>query len=252
MDTPYDEVETYELPPVDPEKNLPKVGLMYMTMAQGLLHDNYLYGIDSKQLHTTLVHPNEIMDCAMVNGTCVVASDKFTTYDHQHHYMIRELYNRHGEELDFRGVIVVPTFTMLGAKQRSCASAVRIARMMGLDGVIIPEEGGGNPEEDLMMMIQGCEQHGIKTVGLLTALGGEEGIADTAEEATAIVNTGFDGLDLELPAMDKVIGDLNQITVLAGGYDNSLHEDGSIFASIIAITGAHNQMGRTDLSSRVL
>lgn len=249
-DAPVDYTEDFSW--LAPKKDLPKVGLMYMTMAQGLLHDNYLYGVDAKRLHTTLVHPNEILDGAMVNGTCVVASDKFTTYDHQNNPMIGELYKRHGEELNFRGVIVVPTYTVLKDKQRCTASAVRIARMLELDGVIIPEEGGGNPEADLMQMIKGCERAGIKTVGLLTALGGEEGISDTAEEADAIINTGYDDLDLELPAMDTVIGDLDQVKVLAGGYENSLHDDGSIFVSIISIMGAHNQMGATDLSSRVL
>ena len=124
--------------------------------------------------------------------------------------------------------------------------------MLELDGVIIPEEGGGNPEADLMKMIRGCEQQGIKTVGILTALGGEEGIADTTPEADAIVNVGYDGLDLLLPPMKRIIGDLTQATVLAGGYEDSVQPDGSLKVSIIAMMAAHNQMGATNFSSKVM
>ncbi len=250
LSTPADEIESYELKQVS--EPLPKLGIIYMLMCQGLIHDNYLYGVDAKRLHTTLLHPNEILDGAIVNGTCVVAADKNTTYDHQNNPLIKELYKRHGKDLDFRGCIIVPTYTTLDDKIRCSTSAVRLARLLGLDGVVIPEEGGGNPETDLMMMIKGCENNGIKTVGLVTAIGGEEGISDVTKEADAMINVGSDEMNLILPPMEKVIGDPRQVEVLSGGFKGSLREDGSMEVNILAIMGACNQMGMTNLTSKVI
>ncbi|MDO4581765.1 MAG: glycine/sarcosine/betaine reductase component B subunit [Bacillota bacterium] len=251
-ETPADYCESYELTEVDPARKLPRVAIVTLTMCQGLLHDNYLYGQDVKHLNTTLLHPNEYMDGAMVNGTCVVASDKYTTWDYQNNPMIKELYDRHGKELEFCGCIMTPTYVVLADKRRCTAAAVRIATMLHLDGVLVPEEGGGNPEADLMMVIRGCEAKGIRTVGLMTPLGGVEGIGDTAEEADAMIATGYEGVDFVVEAMDTVIGDIEQIAVLTGGFPDSLRPDGSMYINILAITGAHNQMGRHNLCSKVL
>jgi glycine reductase len=251
-DTPADQIQSYELALVDPTLNLPRVGIIYMTMCQGLLHDNYLYGQDVKNLTTTLLHPNELLDSAMVSGNCVCASDKFTTWDHQNNPLIEELYKRHGKELVFCGCIMTPTFVVLDDKRRCTMAAARIAEMLDLNGVIIPEEGGGNPEADLMMVIRACEAKGIRTVGMLTALGGVEGIGDTAEEADAIVNTGYEGVTFMVEKMDTVIGNAASISVLAGGFPDSLKEDGSMYVNILAVMGAHNQMGRSNLCSKVI
>lgn len=250
LGVPADEAETYELKSVS--KPLPKVGLIYMLMCQGLVHDNYLYGVDAKRLHPTLLHPNEIFDGAIVNGTCVVAGDKNTTYDHQNNPLVKELYARHGIDLDFRGCIIVPTYTVLEDKIRCSSSAVRMARLMGLDGVVIPEEGGGNPEADLMKMIKACEDNGIKTVGLITAIGGEEGISDTTKEADAMINVGSDDMLLLLPPMKRVLGDPNQVVLLSGGSTESLCEDGSMEVSLITLMCSCNQMGMTNLTSKVV
>lgn len=94
LDREADYREVYELKAVKEE--LPKVAIMYMIMAQGLLHDNYVYGVDAKKLHPTLLHPNEVFDGALVNGCCVVAGDKYTTYDHQNNSLVQEFYKHHG------------------------------------------------------------------------------------------------------------------------------------------------------------
>ena len=48
MDADADAYETYQLTPVDPARKLPKAGVIYMAMAQGLIHDNYIYGLMRK------------------------------------------------------------------------------------------------------------------------------------------------------------------------------------------------------------
>ena len=56
---PADIVEHYELPPVSPEAKLPRVAYVSMVLAQGLLHDNYIYGINASRLHTMFMSPLE-------------------------------------------------------------------------------------------------------------------------------------------------------------------------------------------------
>lgn len=110
MDIEGDEREEFSLPPVPPEKKLPRVMYVNLLLAQGLLHDNYVYGTDEKKLQTTLMHPNELLDGAVVSGNCVTASTKNTTYDYENNPVIMELYKRHGKGVDFCGVISTPSY----------------------------------------------------------------------------------------------------------------------------------------------
>lgn len=229
--------ELYQLPPVS--EKLPKVAILYMTIAQGLLHDNYVYGVDAKKLHPTLLHPNELLDGVIVNGTCVVAADKQTTYRHQNNALVKELYARHGVDLNFAGVIVVPVRPELKEKERCCSGAVNLARTIGVDGVIIPEEGGGNPEADLMMTCRACEKHGIKTV-LIIAL--EDPLADTTPEADAVIDVGNDDEVLTLRPAEKVIGYEEQVQLLSGAPENCIAGDGTIQVPLYVITGLHGSL----------
>ena len=53
-----------------------------------------------------------------------------------------------------------------------------------------------------------------------------------------------------LPKMDKVIGMLDYVDVIAGGHAGSLRPDGTIEAEIQVITSATNEMGFGKLSAR--
>jgi glycine reductase complex component B subunit alpha and beta len=50
--------------------------------------------------------------------------------------------------------------------------------------------------------------------------------------------------------LDKVIGYSKVADIIAGGFDGSLHIDGSITAELQVITGATNEMGFNKLSAR--
>lgn len=253
MDAKVSYTESRSISPLDDEKSksLPQVGIMYLLMAQGLLHDNFLYGVDAKRLHPAYLHPNELMDGALVSGNCVVAGDKSTTYDHQNNMLVDEMIKRHGKDINFKGIILVPTYPGLSDKKRCCSSAVNMARLLNLDGVVLPEEGGGNPEADLMMLCRGCEAHDIKTVMMLGPDGVEEPLADTTEEADAVINVGDCNEFVVLPSMEKVIGHPEQVTVLSGGSDTSIQEDGSIRVSLSALMGSVIGQGYHKLSSFV-
>ena len=252
-----DESKTYEIPSfaesMKAYPGLPKVAHLYMLQTQGLLHDTYVYGIDAKRILPTIIHPNEVMDGAIVSGNCVSACDKNSTYVHQNNPVIRSLYAHHGKDLNFVGVIITNENVTLADKRRSSSYAVKIARMFGVDGVVITEEGFGNPDADLIMNCRKAEAAGIKTTLVTDEYAGRDGasqsLADAAKEADAVVTAGNANMLIELPKLDKVIGYQDYANIIAGGFDGSLRADGSIEVELQAITGATCELGFTRISA---
>ena len=252
-----DEVQTYETLPLPQQlqahPGLPKVGYVYMLQSQGLLHDTYYYGVDVKTIVPTLMYPTEAMDGAITSGNCVSACDKNPTYVHQNSPVIEELYKRHGKDINFVGVIITNENVTLADKERSSNMVAKLAVQLGLDAAIVSEEGFGNPDADLMMNCRKLEAVGIKTV-LLTDeyagwMGESQSLADAHPAADAVVTNGNANEIIQLPAM-KVIGHAHYADIIAGGFDGSLHADGSISVEIQAITGATNELGFHNLTTR--
>lgn len=55
---------------------------------------------------------------------------------------------------------------------------------------------------------------------------------------------------IQLPKMDRLIGQLDYVDVIAGGFDGSLKDDGTIEVEIQAITGATNELGFNKMSAK--
>lgn len=246
-----EEVETYRLPDFAESMTsfpgLPKVAYLYMLQSQGLLHDTYVYGVDAKRIIPTLIHPNEVMDGAIVSGNCVSACDKNNTYSHQNNPIIQHMYKRHGKDFNFVGCVITNENTTLADKKRSSSYAVKLAKMLGVQGVIISEEGFGNPDTDLIMNCRKAEQSGIKTVLVTDEYAGRDGasqsLADACPEADAVVTAANANEIIVLPRMEKIIGLPDAANVIAGGFQGSLRDDGSIEVEVQAITGATNELG---------
>ena len=172
---------------------------------------------------------------------------------HQNSPVIHELYKRHGKDYNFIGVIVTNENVTLADKERSSSLTARLAEQLGLDAVIISEEGFGNPDADLMMNCRKIAAKGIKTVLLTDEYAGQDGasqsLADAHPSADAVVSNGNANQVIKLPKMDLVIGDPQQANVIAGAWDGSLHKDGSIEAELQVITGATNELGFWNLSA---
>ncbi len=253
-----DEVRVYEMGgPVEESAkypDLPKIVYFCMSITQGLLHDTFLYGADMKHLVPTLIHPNEKMDGAMISGNCVSSCDKNTTWHHLNDPVVEELYSRHGKEIVFLGVIPTLEDTRLAGKERTSWFNANLARMLGADGVVVSEEGYGNPDTDLCMNAAKCENLGIKTVIISDEAAGtdgkSQGLADAAPEITAFVSAGNVNEMIELPAMDKVIGFAESIANLSGGAEESLRKDGSMFIELQAIIGSTNELGFSRIGAR--
>jgi len=248
-----DDLEVYELIPVI-NSSLPRIAYVYPLLSQGLLHDNYVYGVNAGSIIPTLIHPNEVMDGAIVSGNCVSACDKNTTYHHMNNAIIRELYRRHGKDLNFIGVIITNLKTTLMDKERSSDYASKLVKLIGADGVIISKEGFGNPDTDLMTLCERIESYGIKTTLLTDEFAGRDGgsqsIADTASQADAVVSVGNANELLNLPPMKRTIGDLNSGEVIAGGFVGCLTATGGLSVELQAIIGATCQLGFGRLTAR--
>ncbi len=258
VDVDVDSVDTYETLPFLEQASkypeLPKVGYVYMLQTQGLLHDTYVYGVDAKKIIPTILYPTEIMDGAILSGNCVSACDKNTTYHHQNNPIIKNLYAEHGKTINFMGVIITNENVYLADKERSSNMSAKLAAFLGLDGVIISQEGFGNPDTDLIMNCKKIEAEGVKTVIVTDEYAGREGtsqsLADADNAADAVVTGGNANQLITLPPMDKVIGTLNFVDTVAGGFAGSLKEDGSIEAEIQIITGATNELGFNKMSAK--
>ncbi|ERJ13209.1 glycine/sarcosine/betaine reductase component B subunit [Haloplasma contractile] len=255
-----DEVKEFETKPLlDQQKeypDLPKVGYIYMLQTQGLLHDTYVYGVDAKQIIPTIMYPTEIMDGAIISGNCVSACDKNTTYHHLNNPIIQNLFKRHGKDINFMGAIITNENVYLADKERSSNFTTKLAEFLGLDGVIISQEGFGNPDTDLIMNCKKIEKAGIKTVIVTDEYAGRDGLsqslADADLRANAVVTGGNANQVIVLPKMDQIIGTDDYINKIAGGFDGSLRNDGSIEVEIQAITGATNELGFNRLTAKSL
>lgn len=226
---------------------LPKVLYVEMLITQGLLHDTYIYGMNAQTILPTLLHPNEELDGAVVSGNCVAACDKITTYQHQNNSIILDLYAQHGKTINFLGCAMVPEHTTLNGKVRVSDFVLNMAKMYGADAAVISEEGYGNPDTDLLMICKKLENAGIKTVLITDECAGRDGmsqpLADTAQEAVAVISCGNVSHVVNLLPAEKVIGSAQSIATLAGGWEGALAEDGSLACELNAIIGATSEIG---------
>ncbi|MDI3519039.1 MAG: glycine reductase complex component subunit alpha and beta [Caldanaerobacter sp.] len=257
-DVEPDEIKEYEtLPLLESVKkypDLPRVGYIYMLQSQGLLHDTYVYGVDAKKIVPTFIYPTEVMDGAIVSGNCVSACDKNTTYVHMNNPIIEDLYEKHGKEINFVGIIITNENVTLADKERSSDYTAKLAEYLGLEGVIISEEGFGNPDTDLIMNCRKLEEKGIKTVLVTDEFAGRDGLsqslADADPRANAVVSTGNANEIIRLPKMKKIIGHIEAANVIAGGFEGSVKEDGSIEVELQVITGSTSEVGFNNLTAR--
>lgn len=241
-----EEVEVYELEGItkrsEKVNGLPSV-VFVMQLQSQMEEDGYndlTYGWNTNHLVPTLMHPNEVLDGAVVSGSFMPCSSKWSTYDIQNAPVIKRLYKEHGKSLNFLGVILSNLNVSLEQKERSAIYVAQIAKTLGADGAIVAEEGYGNPDADFVGCIVALEDVGVKVVGLTNECTGRDGnsqpLVTLDEKLDAIVSCGNVSELIELPPMEKVIGELNALARdgLSGGWSDdeilgpSVRKDGSI------------------------
>ncbi|MFC4765847.1 glycine/sarcosine/betaine reductase component B subunit [Effusibacillus consociatus] len=235
-----EELEIFELPSLDQRsekvRNLP--GVVYVMQLQSQMLENgynaLVYGWDSNHMLPTYMHPNELLDGAVISGSFMPCSSKISTYQHVNNATIKRLLSEHGKTLNFLGVIVSNLNVQLEEKTRSALFVRQLATALGAQGAIVCEEGYGNPDADFIAVFNALEEAGIKTVGITNECTGRDGrsqsLVDLSEKADAIVSTGNVSQLLKLPPMEIVIGDLESLARdgNSGGWEGSVKEDGSI------------------------
>ena len=194
-------IDTYELTDVDP--GLPRVAYCAQVMGE------FLYG-QSIGWQPTLLHPNELMDGAIYRPFNTPGAVRTTIYHHQNNPLINHLYQRHGRDLNFLGVLLVPAGPeKLTEKELGAGYATKLLRMMGADGVVISWMGGGHLAVDPMLLIRNCERAGISATLLSPEMAqtpDDTGFVYFTPEAESIVSTGNYEQEVVLLPVDRVIG----------------------------------------------
>lgn len=241
-----EEIETFELEPVTKRakevQELPSVVFVMQPQSQmeEMGYNDLVYGWDANHMVPTFMHPNEVLDGAVISGSFMPCSSKWSTYDFQNNPTIKKLYAEHGKTLNFLGVIMSNLNVALEQKKRSALFVAQMAKSLGADGAIVAEEGYGNPDADFIACIVALEDAGVKTCGITNECTGRDGesqpLVSLDVKANAIVSTGNVSELIELPPMETVIGELQALARdgLSGGWSNdeilgpSVREDGSV------------------------
>ncbi len=204
------ELETFELHPTDTA--LPKVA--YVLCQHSPEHHagsvrgwgDHLYGIT--RLHPPwVIHPNELIDGAL-------SFDNSWGFANNH--MLRELYQRHGEDLNFVGCIVVRTrWSSQLEKNVAARQSAKTAKMLGAEGAIVVGMVGGNDFMEAVRTAQACELEGLDTVFVVMEDEPSEGgppILEPLPEVKAIVSVGVGRAELSpepTSPVSRVIGRRN-------------------------------------------
>jgi sarcosine reductase len=245
-----DRVEAFELPPsprVPPElAHLPRVAYVFQIHSHQRptgLDEGILYGDPVRRMLPTIVHPNEVLDGAVLRG---FMGRSVTTWATQNHPMIRALYAQHGRTLWFAGVVVTVAQATEPERVRSAfLAAGLVAHTLGADGAVLTKIGGGAPHVDMAQAAAQCEALGVKTTAVVEDMstdGSAEGmLLFDFPGVDSLVNVGSSQEPLALPAMDRVVG--------ADDLASSLR--GESRATYGTLCGAIEQIGATRVMAEV-
>jgi glycine reductase len=253
-----DEREIFEhdsiIDAVQKNPDLPRVAYVCMLISQRRI-DNTVYGLDAKAILPTIISPTEVIDGAIVSWLTPAPCHRNTTYHHLRNPVIFELLRRHGKDVCFLGVILTNEVLTLTGKERASLFVSQIAKLIGAQGAIITEDGAGNPDTDLMLNCKNLEESGIRTVLITDQIcgrdGASQGLVDVTEKADAVISTGNINELLTLPPMDRVIGSLEAVENIVGGFHGSLHHDGSITVETASLMGSLCELGFERITTRL-
>ena len=241
-----EDFEEYEFEPVADraKKNngLPNVAIVLQPQSQmeALGYNDLWYGWDLNKFLPTFVSPTEVLDGAMISGSFMPSSSKWSTYEMQNFPTIKELFAEDGKSLNFVGVILSMLNVALDQKERAAIMVRSMALNLGVDYAIVTEEGYGNPDADYVRCQVILEDAGIPVVGISNECTGRDGFSQPLvtldSKMNALVSSGNVSQLSDLPACKTVIGCLEAMNRdgMSGswGYDEKLgksaRDDGSI------------------------
>ena len=217
-----DEVEVLELTPRAPAAlaHLPRVAYVFQIHSHQRptgADEGILYGDPVRRMLPTAVHPNEILDGAVLRG---FMGRNVTTYATQNHPVIRALYGRHGHSLWLAGVVLTVAQATEPERVRSAALAAGlVVDVLGADGAVFTKIGGGAPHVDMAQAAAHCEARGVKTALIVEDMstdGTQEGmLLFDFRGLDALVNVGGSQETIEVPAMERAVGESDDPAFLA-------------------------------------
>ena len=243
-------VEVFELPPSarvpSALSHLPRVAYVFQIHSHQRptsVDEGILYGDPVRRMLPTLVHPNEILDGAVVRG---FMGRNATTWAIQNHPVIRSLYAQHGRSLWFAGVVVIVAQATEPERVRSAfLAAGLVAHVLGADGAVLTKIGGGAPHVDMAQAAAQCEALGVRTTLIVEDMstdGSAEGmLLFDFPGMDALVNVGSGQEPLMLPAMERVVGADDLVPRLQG----------EVRATYGTLCGAIEQIGATRVMALV-
>ena len=249
------ETQTFELPPValnQGPKDLPRIAYifpMHSHQHPTQQKETVFYGSNIQGFMPTIVHPNEILD-----GALMFSYSAFTWFA-QNHPVIHELYRRHGRDLWFAGVVLTVAPATVFEKERNAYLCARLAKeTLAADGIIATKIGGGAVDTDLMMIYTRAEEMGMKATLIIMERYPDTGITFVPSNVNALVTPGLTRDAITLPAMERVIGS-DTIALDNANPDNSnpgitltpAHEELNLW--IGDIVGAISQVGASRLTT---
>jgi glycine reductase len=209
-DSPPDDQTDLSLTPVD--ESLPRVAYVYQLHSHQrptVPGEPLLYGDNCRHLLPTILHPNEVLDGAVLRAYNYMNME---TYGIQNHAIIDDLYARHGKDLNFVGVVVYVANQLAEERERATLIASNLVTYaLGADGAVFTKSGGGAPNVDMALIAERCEELGVRSTLILWETGAP-GASD--QDATlfntpsldAIINIGATQLRLSLDAVDRLVG----------------------------------------------
>jgi sarcosine reductase len=210
-----DAVEMFDLPAPTRVpttlQHLPRVAYVFQIHSHQRptgVDEGILYGDPVRRMLPTVVHPNEILDGAIIRG---FMGRHATTYAIQNHPVVRALYAQHGHTLWFAGVVLTVAQATEPERVRSaCLAAGLVAHVLGAEGALFTKIGGGAPHVDMAQAAAQCEALGVKTTLIVEDMstdGSQEGmLLFNFPGLDALVNVGSGQERVTLPAMERVIG----------------------------------------------
>ncbi|KPU42819.1 glycine reductase complex component B subunits alpha and beta [Oxobacter pfennigii] len=234
-----DETEEFTLERHNLE-GLPKIAYLCDVFCHRPYTDALVYGETMGESLPIILHPNEIIDGAVLNRDYDNSTNADPTYVWQNHPIIFELYRRHGIDVNFVGVVLNNVHHTVESKLRNATMAASMVHnQLKAEGCIITKEGGGHPQIDVGLAADVLEgEYGIKTTLVLLGLSNETNaqVIFKSKYTDAIVSTGA-AVVLSLPAADQVIGSSPDTR-----YGNPL---GPMTIALRSMHGAQSQMGWT-------
>lgn len=201
--------EDFECGVVDP--SLPKFGMYAQIQSQGPMCRTFLYSVPMEGYYTpVLISPTELMDGAIVSSNYRNQMRR-CTWMQQNNFVMKELFKRHGKELNFVGTVITRGhYGSDDEKTRHAQFAGKVLEFLGCDAAIGCHEATGNSNLEYYYTLIALEESGIVACPIVQEFGGPNGDDEPVlffpKEAVSVVAGGAIDRLVDVPAVKKVIG----------------------------------------------